>query len=58
MDFSIVCLKCGNPVSGDPMRHIVEAHAPIEFFAFVPNVPWSKLGVSLPPVEKENPLKA
>jgi len=48
-DFGMFCILCGKRVTGDPIKHIVGEHQPLQYFTLVPQVSWEKLGVSLPP---------
>ena len=57
MEFGMRCNLCQKMVKGDPARHLLEEHKPLEFFTLVAMLEWASVGVKLPPPEKENPLK-
>ena len=51
--FKMACVLCKQIVTGDPLRHLAEAHNPMEFFSLVPVVSWADLGVKLEPKEEK-----
>jgi hypothetical protein len=45
----MVCNLCKIVVAGDPLRHLVEKHDPLQLFTPVPVITWEELGVKMEP---------